>query len=253
MDSSNRIRSAIAKVFELRTIARSNAALNAAVSEVKQMQSLRFGGAYADLLQSVDFQEPCQFFLEELYGIRDFSERDAQFSRIAGSLATIFPASVVRTAVEIAELHALTESLDHQVASSWLRLYMAGGPLSAADYVAAWRNVGQRSDREHQLRSVLTLGNQLSELTRKPGLSTLLKMMRRPAAAAGLSSLQEFLESGFSIFGKMARTKNKTTEFLSEIQMRESSWIEAMFDEPPSTQAQTLSQLVAVKKTRPIV
>lgn len=247
MDSATRIRSAIAEVFELRRVAHENPALGLAVTNVKELQALRFQGTYSALLNSHDFAEPSRFFLEELYGVQDFSERDAQFSRIAKSLSAIFPASVVSTAIDIAELHALTEQLDVELATHWLQLESSGLPMTASGYVCAWRRVGHRASRQKQLAMVLSLGSQLAHLTRKAGLSTLLKMMRHPAASAGLSSLQQFLEKGFSTFGKMARKDNKATEFLGLIQTMESAWIDNMYDEPLSKQTRSLTALLKTK------
>jgi hypothetical protein len=55
-------------------------------------------------------------------------------------------------------------------------------------------------------------------------------MMRGPAAAAGLSSLQRFLESGFDTFGGMARKRGGAEAFLGVIRERESRWIASLFD-----------------------
>lgn len=244
MDSSSRIRTAIAEVFELRGVAQADTSLGIFLTEVKSLQARRFQAAYAPFLQSLYFGEPCRFFLEELYCERDFSERDAQFARIAKSLATIFPSSVVNTAVDIAELHALTERLDLQLATHWRQLEAHATSPTASGYIRAWRLVGQRDLRSMQLKTVLSLGDQLASLTRKPGLATLLKMMRRPAASAGLSSLQQFLEKGFTTFGNMARKENKSSEFLSHIQEQESAWIDSMYDEPLAKQSRTLDSLL---------
>ena len=246
MSPAIKIRSAIAQVFELREQARNSPDLADGVVNVKHMQALRFKGMYADLLASDDFSAPSQFFLDELYGPRDFSDRDAQFARIAGSLS-VFPESVIATAVCIAEMHALTEQLDQELAVHWLRFTRPVGNWTADGYVQAWRSMGRRADRELQLNTVMVLGQQLSELTRKPGLATLLKLMRRPAASAGLSSLQVFLEDGFSIFGAMARAKGKSAKFLETVHERERYWINNMFDHPLAHQVDELKSLIKVK------
>ena len=245
MDSASRIRHAIAEVFALRSAAHADPPLRLSVDGVKELQARRFQGTYAILLDSLDFGEPSRFFLEELYGVRDFSERDAQFSRIAKSISTIFPASVVNTAVDIAELHALTERLDHQVATQWISL--EASTTTYTGYIRAWRQVGQRDLRNKQLEVVLSLGGQLAQLTRKPGLATLLRMMRRPAAGAGLSSLQYLLERGFTTFGQLARKKGKAAEFLAHIQEHEAQWIAAMYDEPLAKQSLALDSLLKIE------
>jgi hypothetical protein len=234
MDNLEIIRTSLEKVFTLREIAQAQPELGQAVAGVKRIQASRFQTCYSDLMESPDFGGASRFFLEELYGEADYSQRDAQFARIAGTLVTVFPSSVVGTAVALAQLHALTEELDYLMALECVRLGKGYVVFDVQSYVMAWRAVGRRVDRQHQLDVVLNIGRQLIALTRKPGLAVLLKLMRGPASHAGLASLQHFLESGFSIFGSMARSKGKATEFLNTIEHREEAWIAAMFDIPQS-------------------
>ena len=98
-----------------------------AVSEIKAIQASRFTGKYFDLLHTPQYQPATQFFLEELYSEKDYSQRDAQFSRIAGTLERMFPKQVVQTAVSLAQLHSLTEDLDLAMAQIWL-----GSPLQSS-------------------------------------------------------------------------------------------------------------------------
>jgi hypothetical protein len=77
---------------------------------------------------------------------------------------------------------------------------------------------------------VLEIGREMARLTRMPGLRLMLKMMRGPAAAAGLSSLQRFLEIGFDTFGAMARRPGGAERFLETIREREAALIAMLFD-----------------------
>jgi hypothetical protein len=100
----------------------------------------------------------------------------------------------------------------------------------AERYVRALRRVNRRADREAQLSQVLGIGRQMASLTRKPGLRTLLRMMRPPAFAAGLSALQNFLERGFDTFAAMVRTPAGPEGFLAVIEERESALLKALFE-----------------------
>ena len=73
------------------------------------------------------------------------------------------------------------------------------------------------------------MGLELDRLTRMPGLRLMLRMMRRPAVAADLGSLQSFLESGFDIFAGMAGRGKRAKVFLDIIRERESAWITQLF------------------------
>lgn len=229
MDAGHKIREAVAEVSQLREASRQQPGLADAVRIVKRMQARRFAGTYADLLSGGPFAAPARFFLEELYSDKDYTERDAQFGRIAGAIERFFPADVAETAVALAQLHALTEQLDAALARAWLTPDIAPLP-EAARYAAAWQAVGRRRDREHQLVVVLGIGDEMIRLTRAPGLRLMLRMMRGPASAAGLSSLQRFLEAGFDTFAGMAKRKGSAESFLRTIRQREAALIELLFD-----------------------
>jgi hypothetical protein len=227
MGSAQKIRTAVTAVSLLRHRVEADPSLQAALGRVKRVQSRRFAGTYADLLAAGPFSAATRFFLDELYSDKEYAERDAQFARIAGAIEKLFPAQIADTAVDLAELHALTEELDQAMAEAWLS--QGDGLAGDQRYVRAWRKVGRRADREGQLAAVLGIGRKLARLTRKPGLRMMLKMMRGPAVAAGLGSLQQFLENGFDTFAAMARN-NGADGFLGTIEERESRLIAMMFD-----------------------
>jgi hypothetical protein len=231
MDAAQRIRASVSTVSALRSARDADGALNDAVLAVKRFQARRFAGTYADLLAGPPYADAAGFFLDELYSDKDFADRDAQFARIAGTMQKLFPEQVVATAQALAELHALTEQLDHAMGQAWTSPDAAQSTQSeSARYVLAWRRVGQRAQRESQLSVVLGIGRELARLTRAPGLRLLLKMMRGPAVAAGMGSLQRFLEAGFDTFGAMSRKRNGAEAFLDTIHARESRLIASLFD-----------------------
>lgn len=229
MEAAQRIRDAVASVAKLREAGHGDTALRAAVIEVKRLQARRFAGTYATMLRNGPFAAPARFFLDELYSDKDYAERDAQFARIAGAIEKFFPAQVVQTAVALAQLHALTEQLDFAMGQAWVSPELQDLP-PAARYVLAWRAVGRRADREAQLSVVMNIGREMARLTRTPGLRLMLKMMRGPAAAAGLSDLQRFLEQGFDTFAAMAKQRGQAEVFLATIREREARLIETLFD-----------------------
>jgi hypothetical protein len=225
MSTAETIRVAVAEVQALRLASRSTPEIAAAVTAVKRLQARRFAGTYADLLASGPYSAAARFFLEELYSERDGEERDAQFARIAGAVEKLFPRDVAETAAALARLHALTESLDHAMARVWT----GEAPNEIAAYVLAWKTVGRREDRERQLETVVAIGDELTRLTRLPGLRLMLKLMRGPASAAGLSSLQRILESGFETFSAVARSRAGAERFLQTIRDREQLLMDVLY------------------------
>ncbi|ROZ68938.1 hypothetical protein [Ramlibacter sp. WS9] len=231
MEAAQKIRHAVAQVSLLRQAVLADPALATALQQVKRVQSRRFAGTYADLLSAGPYAAASGFFLTELYSDKDYADRDAQFARIAGAIERFFPQQVAGTAVALAELHAVTEDLDQAMAVDW-RAQARSEMSDAVRYTMAWRGVGRRSERESQLKVVLGIGEQMARLTRTPGLRVMLKMMRGPAVAAGLASLQRFLETGFDTFAAMARKPGGAEEFLGIIQERESALLAMLFDAP---------------------
>jgi len=244
IQTASLIRAHLSEVAHLHTQI-SDPEMMAARSAVKQLQSRRFRATYADFLRSSTHGAATHFFLEELYGKTDFVERDAQFGQIAGAIERLFPAAVGELAVDLAEIHALSEHLDHTMAEQWL---VFDNQASAAErYLKSWRATDQREQRDRQLGAVLHMGRKLQRLTRIKSLLVALKMMRKPANLAGLASLQQFLERGFAAFAAMGDAKS----FLNAIECRESTWIADMFDMDPTSCAQQLDEELSKAQNNP--
>jgi hypothetical protein len=226
MNTAQTIRESVAEVERLREESRLVPAIGAAVVRLKRFQARRFAGTYADLLASRSYAAAARFFLEELYSERDYGDRDAQFARIAGAVEKLFPRDVADTAATLARLHALTESLDHGMA----RIEPLDGHDDVPGYVRAWKAIGRREDRQRQLETVVEVGAEMTRLTRLPGIRMMLRMMRGPASAAGMSSLQRFLEAGFDTFAAVARQPGGAERFLEIIRQREQHLVDLLFD-----------------------
>lgn len=198
-------------------------ALGRLVQAVKAYQHRRFERSYGDLLQDPSSRDAALFFLTDLYGAQDFSARDAQFARIVSPLDRLFPGEIVRTVRDLAELHALSESLDRRLAQA-LR-----GPLpDAGSYLAAWCAVGDPALRERQIQLMLGVGKALVGYTRNRWLRHSLRLMRTPARAAGLGSLHDFLERGFDTFAGLQRPQL----FLDTLAERERALAALLFSRP---------------------
>jgi hypothetical protein len=195
--------------------------LNVRVQALKGYQQRRFSHTYGDLLKTPRYGPAARFFLEELYGPDDFSQRDAQFARVVPALVRLFPQEIVATVDTLAQLHALSEALDTLTAG-----HLAAPHVDAVAYVRAWQRTGRPDDREKQIVLTLAVGESLDRLTRNPLLRHTLRMMRGPAKAAGLAELQRFLESGFDTFKAMGGAR----EFLSNIGTRERGLARALFE-----------------------
>lgn len=190
------------------------------VGHLKRYQQARFEGTYADLLCHPRYAGATRFFLDDLYGPGDFTQRDAQFTRIVPALVRLFPEEIVDTVAALAALHALSERLDSDMAR-----HIDALPLNPGGYERAWRLTGQISCRERQIHLTLDVGRALDVYTHRPMLRHTLRAMRMPARAAGMGALQSFLERGFDSF----RAMGGANWFLREIVKRENSIASALF------------------------
>lgn len=202
-----------------------DAALGERVRAVKAYQHRRLERGHADLLAAPATHDAALFFLTDLYGSQDFSARDTQFARIVPALDRLFPAELVHTVRELAELHDLSETLDRRMAEA-----LPGPAVDAASYVDAWCRVGEPALRERQVALMLAVGSALVGYTRNPLLRHALRMMRGPARMAGLDAFHGFLERGFDTFRGLADPR----AFLRTIATRERELC-AQLDTHPQT------------------
>ncbi|WP_334191010.1 FFLEELY motif protein [Noviherbaspirillum sp.] len=193
-----RLRKALHDAASQRQSVKQNGDVLAARLAVKRFQSLRMVTTYRDLLDSPETRAAALFFLNDLYGPEDLTQRDSDLERIVPTMEKLLPASALETITEALELDALSEHLDAEMAS---RL---GAEFSAAEYMEAYR-LTSRAERQRQIAHVRSVGSALCELVRLPLIGGTLKVMRTPAKLARLSELQSFLERGFKAFKEMRR------------------------------------------------
>lgn len=193
---------------------------------LKQWQADRLADTYRDLLDEPRYRPAAEFFLDELYGTKDFTARDAEVERIVPLLVSMLPARALATLCDALRMDALSEALD----ADMVRQLRAAGRAQSIDwpaYAAAYRASDRRTDREAQIALVEEIGHALDRLTHMPLLGTILKAMRKPAELAGLGNLQRFLQRGYQAFSHMRGADN----FLATITARETTLMRQLFDD----------------------
>jgi hypothetical protein len=204
MDASQRLRAGAAEVAALRTLDGIDAATRARRDELRAFQARRLAFTHADLLESPRYRAATRFFLDELYGVKDFSQRDAELARVIPTLTRFLPEAALGTIADAVELDALSERLDLATAKALVAdPAIRGRPIDDDAYARAFRAAGSRTDRERQVELVEHIGRALDRLVRHPLLGGLLGAMEGPARMAGLAAMHEFLASGFRAFKAM--------------------------------------------------
>ena len=202
-----------------RQAAKAEPGLLAARVALKRYQSGRLGDTHADLLANPNTHAAATFFLEELYGAHDLSQRDIDLERIIPTLQKMLSYESLHTITEAIVLDALSERLDTAMAR------VLGTEFTEGMYIAAYRTATTREERAQQLDLVEALGVSLCELVTIPLLSMTLTIMKAPAMLAGLGKLHDFLDEGFSTFKRL----RKPQDFVATIVGRERQVMERIY------------------------
>ena len=192
---------------------------------LQQWQAQRLERSFAQFLQDPKRHAAAKFFFFFVYGERDFSQRDADIAKVIPKMQRLLPAELLGTIADGIELAALSHAFDLQMATALQDIATAGAPLDAKRYAQAYRAVGHRRLRAHQIALIGGVGQGLAAALRAPGVGTLLRVSRLPARAAGLGELQSFLERGFSAFAALGDAR----EFLVDIQRSETRVMQQLF------------------------
>ncbi len=192
--------------------------------EVRRWQSQRLEDSFAGFLDDPRSAPAAHFFLSDVYGEHDFSRRDADIAKVLPMMQRLLPAALLQTVADGIELGALTHAFDLRLSAALERLAPTRKRLDAALYAKVYREVGQPRLRARQIDLIGDVGRGLAGATTRtgwmrwlPGVSTLLKLSRGPAKAAGLGELQGFLERGFEAFAALGDAEH----FLERIDRNE--------------------------------
>lgn len=175
-------------------------------NRLREWQSLRLARTHRDLLDSPRYGPAARFFLDDLYGPKDFSRRDDEVERIVPLMTRLLPPPALRTIAMAIGLDALSEELDGAMISA-LRTGGCMRQIDDAAYASAYRACDNRGRREEQISLIGEIGKALDGLTHMPMLSALLRAMRGPAHVAGLAELHEFLARGYAAFKHMGNAE----------------------------------------------
>jgi len=223
MDNAERLTEAARQVAVMRERIGADADLRRWSRAVKHWQAGRLAATHADLLQLPRYQAAARFFLDDLYGAKDFSQRDAELGRVIPVLVRTLPDAALATLADAVELDAMSERLDEAIAMKLRRNEPEA--IDEARYAAAYRATAERSEREHQLDLVLAIGRSLDRLVRHPMIGALLAAMGGPARMAGLAAMHDFLTSGYRAFKDIGGA----SEFLARIDRRERTILERLY------------------------
>jgi hypothetical protein len=233
---------------QIRANANADANRCRARQHLRQWQSDRLARTHGEFLTVARYRAAAIFFLTDLYGPNDLSERYAEAERVLPLMVRMLPGGALSVIADAVELDALCESLDADMVAA---LAFDGQDISDRTYGDAYRQVGRQADRIKQITLIKDLGETLDHLARLPMVKGTLHRMHLPAKLLGLGALQSFLERGFDSFSDM----NGADHFIATIVQRESALSRALFAGDDSLLAypaeQWPAEATAPRQTRP--
>ena len=189
--------------------------------ELRHWQAARLARTYRDLHRDPRHTAAVDFFFSDLYGDHDFAPRERNVERAMRYLKRSLPPVALEALGRAIELDLLTAELDQAMVAA-----IPVGDLDEALYAHAYRAVGRRAARQHQIELVIRIGEDLEQLVRHPWVGALLRAARVPAHVIGLDALQKFLERGYDAFRQMG----DASRLLAAIRERETRLMEAILD-----------------------
>ena len=200
------------------------------VPELRRWQAARLASSFDHVLDDPARRPAAEFFLDDVYGDRDFTRRDADIARTLPVMRRLLPASLLVTVADTLEVGALSHALDLHMADALHALAPRRRRLDDALYAKAYNKVGRPLLRQRQIRLVARVGGGFARALRMRGVSALLAFSRGPARLAGLKELQGFLERGYAAFDAL----DDADAFVAEIERDERAISDRLFAGHPA-------------------
>lgn len=201
----------------------------ALLPQLRRWQAQRLARTYADLAADERYAPAAKFFLSDIYGERDFSERDRAVKRAYPVIEKTLPRAALAPIERAMELHDLSVQLDTALAGVLVGKLGVRERITEALYAQGYRLCDNRAQRLRQIDLTVAVGKDLDRVVAKPLVRRMLILARRPARMAGFGELQDFLERGFDAFRHM----DGAAQFLNTIETREKLILERLFAGEP--------------------
>lgn len=209
------------------------------IALLRRFQSERLARTHADLLASPRYRAAAEFFLNDVYGPRDFSQRDADMMRFYAGVRKVLPERAVAVLGDVVELSALTNALDARLIEVMVDQLGVTDTITLAQYAEGYRLCDNYDERRHQLELIERIGRGIDRMVHIPLIGVTLRLAHAPAALAGWGELQNYLERGFLAFKRM----KGADEFMQRIIGRELRILDGFFAHEPDLERLTSGRL----------
>jgi hypothetical protein len=225
-------RSTLARMSEMmertRTLRRqlvASSGLSPARRALAEYQAQRLARTYEDFHRQPRYRLAVEFFLKDLYGPLDFSQRDADIERVYPVMARVLSGAALDSITEALELHALSQELDARMVEILTSELGVTDRVDVHSYAEAFRRCANRAGRLRQVELVEHVGRALDDVVHHPVTYATVLAARLPAKLAGFGELQDFIERGVHAF----RAMRSADDFIAAIGERERRMLEQIF------------------------
>lgn len=196
---------------------------------LRAWQAQRLTHTYHDLLDEDRYRPACQFFLDDLYGPRDFSQRDQDIEQMYLFTRRFVPDVLLQPVAITVELHRLSETLDAQLITALFEQLGVVDTITPELYAEAYRVCDNYAARVRQIDLIEEACQHIDRIVRNPITRPTLAVARRPLTAAGYTDLVEFLVRGFESFQRMHGSRH----FRQTIRARELGILDRIYAHDP--------------------
>lgn len=193
------------------------APLDPKLALLRNWQSERLARTYSGFAQNPRYQPALRFFSQDLYGARDYSQRNHDIKRLYGLIRRIAPERMIRPLILSVELHYLTEKLDARLLEALVDKLGVVDAISVPLYAEGYRLCNNYGLRVQQIDLIHELGSLIDDIVRMPLSGVMLKVAKAPLEKGGWRELTGFMERGFDAFKRMRGGK----DFLKFVRTRE--------------------------------
>lgn len=199
MDNGQRLHQALNQYFALKQH-HGDAAFMAQLERLQQWQIKRLFATHQNALTTLGAEQAANFLFYEVYGGANLMAVAKDIQRAVNKAMAILPQAVMHAAAVTLEAAVLTQQLDEALC---INLPTNNAPLTVADYTAAYRTSCTPEQRQRQLALIAEASHLVDRYVRRRLLLSSFRIMRRPAYAARLTNLYDFLDHGFQALGSL--------------------------------------------------
>lgn len=197
---------------------------------LRAWQSRRLARTYADLQAHPRYRPACEFFLDDIYGPRDFSQRDHDIEQMYAFMRRVFPEPMIRPLKLTVEVHRMTSTFDAKLLDVLIKQLNMQDSLTEDMYAEGYRLCDNYVERVKQIEQIYKIGSLLDEVMHHPLTGTTLAIAKGPARRAGWNELTDFIEHGYDAFKHMRGAE----KFIKTIRQREKLILDRIYSHEPN-------------------